>query len=221
MLAQRYPTAYDGIAAAAPGIQWTDFFPSMYWPQQFMNMLGEYPHACELDAITNAAVSFCDDLDGIVDGVISEVDACLDGFNPFDLVGSTIQCSRENRTLEVSPAAAAVVNATWRGMRNSRGAQTWPGLNPGTDLTAAVAATSCTGGTCVGVPLPIAVEWLSLFVSRDPDLDLAGLTHEEFDWLAHQSGQKYRSIIGTDDPDLSEFRKAGGKLVTVHGLVSN
>lgn len=68
MLAQRYPTSFDGIATGAPAIYWNDIFPSFLWPQQFMNMLGEYPHACELQAITAAAVSACDGLNGVVDG---------------------------------------------------------------------------------------------------------------------------------------------------------
>ncbi|GJC87405.1 putative feruloyl esterase ARB_07085 [Colletotrichum liriopes] len=216
MLAQRYPTAYDGIAAGAPGIYWTDFFPSMLWPQQFMNMLGEYPHACELQAITAAAVSACDGLDGVVDGIISVVDDCLASFDPFELVGQAINCSQASK---VSSAAAAVINATWQGMRDSQGAQTWPGLNPGTDLTVGVAITDCTTGACKGVPLAIASQWLSLFVARDANLDLSYLSHGEFDWLAHQGRQRYNSIIGTDDPDLSAFRNAGGKLVTFHGLI--
>jgi hypothetical protein len=218
MLAQRYPTAYDGIAAGAPGIHWTDFFPTMLWPQQFMNMLGEYPYPCELQAITSAAVSACDGLDGVVDGIIGEVDACLASFNPFKLVGRAIDCPEAPK---ISSAAAAVVNATYQGMRNSQGAQTWPGLNPGTDLAIAVAKTNCTGGACKGVPPDVATQWFSLFVARDTDLDLSSLSHVEFDWLAHQGRQRYRSIIGTDDPDLSAFNNAGGKLVTFHGLVSH
>ncbi|KAK1711820.1 Tannase/feruloyl esterase [Colletotrichum lupini] len=216
MLAQRYPTQYDGIAAGAPGIQWTDFFPSMLWPQQYMNMVGEYPHACELAAITAAAVSACDGLDGVKDGIISEVDACLDAFNPFKMVGRAINCSEAP---EVSRAAAAVVNATWQGMRNSQGVQLWPGLNPGTDLAVGVAATNCSTGSCRGVPLPIATQWLSLFVARDPNFDLSHVSQAEFDWMAHQGRQRYNSIIGTDDPDLSAFRDGGGKLITFHGLI--
>ncbi|KAI8237192.1 putative feruloyl esterase [Colletotrichum sp. SAR 10_96] len=216
MLAQRYPTQYDGIAAGAPGIQWTDFFPSLLWPQQVMNMLGEYPAPCELQAITAAAVSACDGLDGLEDGIISDADGCLGSFDPFKLVGRAINCS-ESAT--ISSAAAAVVNATWQGLRNAQGEQTWFGLNPGTDITAGVAVTNCTGSSCVGVPLAIATQWLSLFVARGAELNLSNISHAEFDWLARQGRQRYNSMIGTDDPDLTVFRESGGKVVTFHGLI--
>jgi len=221
MLAQRYPTAYDGIAAGAPALQWNDLFPSMQWPQQFMAMLGAYPHACEFNAITADAISACDALDGLVDGVISDVDRCLGTFDPFTTVGRAFHCAQEGQTMEISATAAAVVNATWQGIRDAKGAQLWPGLNPGTDLTAAAVMTDCSSGTCRGVQLPISSQWLSLLVARDPGINLSRLSHGEFDWLAHQGRQRYNSIIGTDDADLSAFQRAGGKLVTFHGLVSS
>jgi hypothetical protein len=219
MLAQRYPTAYDGIAAGAPGIHWTQFFPTMLWPQQVMKTLGQYPHPCEIDAVTAAAISACDPMDGVVDGVIGDVDACLANFDPFSVVGQAIDCA-EMETPAISSAAAAVANATWQGMRNAQGVHLYPGLSPGTDISVGVAKTECTGGSCTGVPLPVAAQWTALFVARDANLDVSKLTHAEFDWLAHQGEQRYNSIIGTEDPDLSAFFNAGGKLITFHGLVS-
>ncbi|KAK0620843.1 Tannase/feruloyl esterase [Immersiella caudata] len=218
MLAQRYPTAYDGIAAGAPGIYWNDFFPTMLWPSQFMNMLGDYPYPCEVEAITAAAITACDPLDGVKDGVIADVDACLASFDPFSLVGNVINCA-EMETPHITSAAAAVVNATWQGMQNVHGARLWPGLNPGTDLAIIAAKTNCTDGPCQAVPPPVAAQWLSLFVARDANLDLSNLSHVEFDWLVRQGKQRYNSIMGTGDPDLSAFFGAGGKLITFHGLL--
>lgn len=40
MMAQRYPKQYNGILANAPAMNWADFIPAMYWPQQVMNQLG-------------------------------------------------------------------------------------------------------------------------------------------------------------------------------------
>jgi hypothetical protein len=229
MLAQRYPTAYDGIAAGAPAIYWTEFFPYLQWLQQVMNMLDAYPYGCEFDAITAAAISACDELDGVVDGVIAETAVCLSTFNPFSLVGTSINCTQAGGTVKISAAAATVVNATWNGIITVDGNSTWYGVNPGADLTGSrptsyvepgIAATNCTTGTCVGSPNILGLQWLQLFVAKDPDFDFSNLTHVEFDRLVHLSGQIYRSTISTDYHDLSTFRNTGGKLITFHGLVS-
>jgi feruloyl esterase len=42
MMAQRYPTQYDGILAGAPAINWDKFIPAEYWPQVMMKELGEF-----------------------------------------------------------------------------------------------------------------------------------------------------------------------------------
>ncbi|KAL7623768.1 hypothetical protein AAE478_005321 [Parahypoxylon ruwenzoriense] len=53
----------------------------------------------------------------------------------------------------------------------------------------------------------------------DPEADALNMTHQEFDHMVHSSIQHYTSIISTNDPDLSEFRDRGGKILTFHGLV--
>ncbi|KAI0426737.1 tannase and feruloyl esterase [Xylaria sp. FL1042] len=227
MLAQRYPTLYDGIAAGAPAINWNKGSTSAQWPQQFMSIIDSYPYGCELDAITAAAVSACDGLDSFVDGIIAEVDTCLATFDPFQLVGASINCTEADGMISISSTAAEVVNATWSGPYTATGKSIWYGLNPGADITgnsgssyglAGVAATNCTAGVCVGVPFTLSDEWFRLFVAKDPDFDLYNITHPQFDSLVHLSQQTYTSVIGTEDPDLSEFRNAGGKLVSFHGL---
>ena len=44
------------------------------------------------------------------------------------------------------------------------------------------------------------------------------MNEDDFWELLHQSRQQYNSIVGTDDPDLSAFKSAGGKIVQWHGL---
>ncbi|KAI0803634.1 putative feruloyl esterase [Xylaria sp. FL0064] len=135
MLAQRYPTLYDGIAAGAPAINWNKQLATAQWPQQFMNIIDSYPYGCELDAITAAAISVCDGLDGFVDGIIAEVDACLTSFSPFQLVGAYINCTEADGMTPISSTAAKVVNATWGGPYTATGKPLWYGLNPGADIT--------------------------------------------------------------------------------------
>ncbi|KAL2837498.1 Tannase/feruloyl esterase [Aspergillus pseudoustus] len=218
MLAQRYPGLYDGIASAAPAINWNAFFSAMYWPQLFMNLAGEHPHNCELDAITAAAVSACDGIDGVLDGIISDVDAC--NFNPFSVVGTTFNCSETNTTREITQSAAAVANATWSGPRTMNGNAIWYGPHMGATLSGllGLAATNCADDVCVGAPVYLGTEWIKLFIEKNPDFDLTRISHQQYDEIVHAGGQEFASTIDTTDADLSRFKDRGGKILTFHGL---
>lgn len=108
MLAQRYPDAFDGIAASSPAINWNGFVFSAYWPSFVMRSLGKFPPACEIDAITDAVIKACDGLDGVVDGIVADLDAC--SFDPMSVVGKVIKCSTfDNAPRRISSAAAYIV----------------------------------------------------------------------------------------------------------------
>ena len=110
MLAQRYPDAFDGIAAAAPAINWNSFLVQDLWPSVLMDKLRAYPPSCEFDAITAAAIEACDAEDGVVDGVISHPETCK--FDPMDIVGRTINCTNFGRNWTISSSAAEIVRET-------------------------------------------------------------------------------------------------------------
>lgn len=221
MLAQRYPTAFNGIAASAPAINIGQFLVANFWPQLIMNLLGQYPNSCELDALTAAAISACDSNDGVADGLVSDSDSCH--FDPYTLVGTTTNCTNTGLEMQITEAAAIVANASWNGAQSSNGSFLWYGLNYEADLTGdlGISNTKCyNNGTCIGVPLNISTDWIRLFVQKDPMFQFYNMTHQDFDHIFHASVQQFTSIIGTNDPDLSEFRNAGGKMLTYHGLVS-
>lgn len=104
MLAQRYPRAYDGIAAAAPALNWARFIPATAWAQISMSFADQYPSKCEIDALTDAVVTACDSMDGITDGIISDLSKC--SFHPFSMVGKTAHCASTNGTVTIGDAAA-------------------------------------------------------------------------------------------------------------------
>lgn len=130
-----------------------------------MNELGQYLYGCELDAITSAAISTCDWLDGVVDGTIARVYDCLDAFDPFSVVVTAIKCAQTNGTkVRVSEAAAFVANVTWNG-RVENGKHVYHGIDPGSDLSGsdtsiggsiALAMTNCTGR-----PVPVSLSLLA------------------------------------------------------------
>jgi hypothetical protein len=108
MLAQRYPDAFDGIAAAAPAINWSQFFMTGLWPSFVMKKLGDVPPPCEFDAIRSAAIEACDLNDAVPDGIISS--SC--NFDSRSVVGKAIYCADFNRTLTISDKAAFIMQQT-------------------------------------------------------------------------------------------------------------
>jgi len=227
MLAQRYPEAYDGIAASAPAFNWARLLTAIAWPQVMMEILGQFPPKCELDALTAGAVATCAPQDDVTDGIISDSDAC--SFDPFSMVGKVVDC--DNNTTTISNAAANIANLTWTGPRKASGDFLFYGIDYQSRLTSvgdfslegpALAMTTCSSnGTCTGNPTGLGEPWLKLMIKKDPNWDISKIASvEEYASLFKASVQEFESIIGTFDTDLSGFRDAGGKMITFHGMVS-
>lgn len=215
MMAQRYPDAYDGILAIAPAINWAEVVTAMFWPQWIMQKIGYFPPQCELDAITAAAVTACDELDGLKDDVIGLTGSC--DFDPYTVVGQPYACG--NITGKITTEAANITNLTWTGAISAEGSLQWPGIAPGAYL-GGTAGTTCDsdGKACVGAPFFVSADWHRVFLQKDPNSDPYNYTRAEWDATFHASVQQYTSIMGTNDPDLSGFKESGGKMITWHGM---
>ncbi|KAF2182945.1 tannase and feruloyl esterase [Zopfia rhizophila CBS 207.26] len=229
MLAQRYPDAYDGIAAAAPAFNWGQFIPAASWTQVMMEVMGQFPPKCEIDTLTDAAVAACDPLDGVTDGLISDLAAC--SFDPFSMVGKIVNCTSTGKAVTISNASATIANLTWTGPRKANGEFLWYGVDYQARLTGSdapqwttadlgYASTTCSSnGTCVGVPTGLGEAWLKFFVKKDPKWNYTLIdSADEYARLFQAFVHQYDSIIGTSYADLSQFRDVGGKLITYHGL---
>jgi hypothetical protein len=200
MLAQRYPEAYDGILAGAPAINWDRFVPSLLWPQIVMDQeLGGPIDDCKLAEATNAVVEACDALDGVSDGVIADPREC--DFDPVSLVGVDTPCG------EFTETDAAVIELIWDGPRTSDGKFLWYGLSPGAPLDALAGS----------LPFPIGLDHHRIWVQQDPTFDWHTLGYAGFEDAFRASQDLFHDVIGTDDPDLTSFRDAGGRLVMWHG----
>ncbi|GJF35117.1 tannase [Kitasatospora sp. NE20-6] len=211
--AQAYPDDYDGILANAPAVNWDDFEVATLWPQVVMNEEKTYPTGCEFKAFTDAAVQACDTQDGARDGLLADPGAC--GYDPRRLIGSTVECDGEQLT--ITAADAEVVRLIWDGPRTPSGEKLWPGVPVGADLSALAGTVVDGTGRRVGAPFPVPAGWVSSWVEKQSVPNVQAITYERFAQLFEQSRAEYDTIIGTDDPDLSGFRKAGGKLLTWHG----
>ncbi|MFJ9865937.1 tannase/feruloyl esterase family alpha/beta hydrolase [Streptomyces sp. NPDC101165] len=203
MEAQRHPDDFDGILADAPAVNWDEFEVATLWPQVVMNEAKNRPSACEFNAFDQAALKACDQLDGVGDGLVSDPERCT--FDPRRLIGTKVVCAGEEET--ITAADAAVVRRIWDGPRTTSGKRLWYGLPVGADFT------SLAGDA----PFPVPAAWVASWVKKQPSFDTSKLTYDRFTQLFRQSQAEYDKVIGTDDPDLSAFRKSGGKLLTYHG----
>jgi feruloyl esterase len=204
MEAQRYPTDYDGIAAGAPAINWTKFHPAQFWGQLRMRLAGNVVAPCKLAVATQAAVADCDPRDGVTDGIIGDWQGCR--FDARTLIGTVTECGA------ITATDADLINAIWTGPRGVDGEFLWYGLERGASLQA---LNNSVNG--VGLPFFVGLEWFRYWLLQDPSWDWQTMTYEQYLLLFQQSVLQYQAVIATDDPDLSGFRDAGGKVVFWHG----
>lgn len=219
MLAQRYPEAFDGIIAAAPALNIIPLLASLFHAQAVMNTLGEYPPNCEFEAVTAAAIAACDTLDGVEDSIISIPELC--SFDPFTVVGQPANCDNSSSN-SISQAAAIIANATWYGVSNKRGEKIYPGYSLDAPLKATTDTDCHSTATCsTTAAWSLGAQFFQLFVEKNATFDVSTITAERLPDYMYAGYQQWESFIGTNDADLSDFKEAGGKLITWHGIADD
>ncbi|KAI5925188.1 Tannase/feruloyl esterase [Camillea tinctor] len=217
-LAQQFPTAYDGIIAAAPALYWAELAVGSSWPPFYMDLTQQYPRNCELTYLTTLAIDICDGLDGVVDGLIAEPELCLQLFDASDYVGDSFYCSDTESNMILSSAAGAVAQATWTGPRFSNGDFMWYGYEIGSDLAAVAGTTCAANGTCVPSGRETLAFWYTECVLKNPGANVTTLTHAQYDTMFQTLKKVFASSMEAAEPGLFEFSNAGGKMITYHGL---
>ena len=208
MEAQRFPDDYDGITAGAPANYWTH--QSTAWVWQGAALLSNPLSVSQLKAITAAVVRECDAIDGLRDGLIDDPRLCT--FDPAGLQRSGV----------ITAAQAEAVRKVYAGPRNPRtGEQLYPGLERGSEYDALTDdfLPQLVGSWIAHEPTSPAVPFLGDFffkqmVFNDLNWDYRTLDYNRDVALADR---KMAPIINSTDPDLSDFKALGGKLIMWHG----
>ena len=202
MAAQRFPDEYDGLVIGAPAINWDRFIPSELWPQIVMNQLMGGPiSAAKLNAATAAAVSACDATDGVTDGIIDNPRTCT--YDPSALVCKAGDASDTC----LSTAEADAIRRIWNGPTNASGDRLWFGLERGAPLN----------GLAGAQPFGIAQQHFQYWIRQDPAFDWKTVTPATFERDFRESQRKFHDAIGTDEANLSAFRRSNGRMVIWHG----
>jgi len=207
MEAQRYPQDYNGIVSAAPAINWPKLMMQELWGSVQENAVENPVPSCKLTAATAAAISACDAIDGVKDGVIEDPKRCM--FDPKTLLGVQAgDCGT------FTQADVDIIRKLWQGPTREDGSLLWYGQSRGADLNALMASR--------GTPLKaqgftFTVEWLRYWITQNPQFDWTTITPAAYQHYWDQSVEQYGLVIGTDNPDLAAFRDRGGKLIVWHG----
>ncbi|MBY0493002.1 MAG: tannase/feruloyl esterase family alpha/beta hydrolase [Cyanobacteria bacterium] len=212
MEAQRFPADYDGIIAGAPANYFTHLLAGSLWPAAAtLNDEATRLSLAKLAALNKGALAACDAGDGVADGLISNPLACE--FDP-----GTLLCRRggsldppsdppETDACLTQPQidAARKIYAYSYNPRTKE--KIFPGMAPGSEIT----WTAMAGGPN---PFQIPVEFYKYFVYSDPNWDWKTF---DFDKDVDLADEKFAKLLNAVDPDLSAFKKRGGKLIMYHG----
>jgi hypothetical protein len=225
---QRWPGDYDGAIATHPVYNFT-------FLQTDGNALARAVYANggagwlnpkKLALLQSSVMGACDALDGVADGVISNVVGCQ---SVFKLAALRCPAGADTGDMCLSDAQIAVVNTV-----NSRFELGFP-LQGG--LTSFARWPILEGGDWTGLfgfgtrpvpaspPAPIADFGLHVladpmvryFVTQDPAVD--SLT---FDPRAHAARlQAVSNVVDASSTDLTAFKVRGGKMLLIHGTVDS
>jgi len=217
--AQRFPGDFDGIIANSPWVDQTGFTVGAMWNQKALTAAPVTP--AKLALVADKAMAKCDAIDGLKDGLIDDPRKC--DFNPVRDVPAC-PSGTDSADCLTGPQAEAIEKVYSGPVSN--GKPFFPGYMPGSE---AVVTGGFGGGSGSG--------WMNVIVAGQPgrkpaDFNLAEGIMRFLVLRPPQAGYDYmkfdydRDIHLLDawgkqadatNPDLSKFRKRGGKLLVTYG----
>jgi feruloyl esterase len=216
MEAQRYPDDYDGIVAGAyAGIDWTALMFGELWTGVHSTTGGHDLPQTQLDLVTNAVLKQCGRQDGGLasDAFLADPRDCH--FNP-----QTLQC-KPGQDLSTCLTADQVgaVQAIYDGASNPQThQQIWPGFLRGSETfwrEVLVGNPNAPGGSSASF-------FQDGVFNGQPNFSYLNINFDSDVTLTNNkpagSGLTWQQALDANNPDLSEFKPHGGKLLLYHGL---
>ncbi|HYL76274.1 MAG TPA: tannase/feruloyl esterase family alpha/beta hydrolase [Bryobacteraceae bacterium] len=209
MEAQRFPADYDGIIAGAPANYWTHLLTGAIWNLQVtLDDPASYIPASKVPAIEAATLEACDAADGVKDGVIDNPPQCH--FDPAKLL-----CKGPDSDACLTAPQVAALKKIYDGPKNSKGAQLFPGFSVGGETGFGGWSGWITGpGPAKSTQYAFGTQFFKNMVFDDAQWDFKTFNMDRDPKVADDKvGQRFNAT----NPDLSAFKKRGGKLILYHG----
>jgi Tannase and feruloyl esterase len=215
--AQRYPNDFDGVLAGAPASITTELnaFNQPWLARVNFDAAGRtILPAAKLGPLHDAVMARCDGLDGLVDGQLDDPRAC--DFDP-----ATLACpTNADAPTCLTQAQLTVVRKIYSGAVTDRGEHLYPGGQPfGSELAWAgwFIPTNPAAPQKSTIAWRIGNGWVSyLAFKQNPPLSFT-LNDIAFDRSTFDRVRQLAGLYDAIDPDLTAFRRAGGKLIMWHG----
>ena len=232
MEAQRYPNDFNGIVAGAPAYNWTLGMGAA----MTQNMQAMYPDPNNLqeavigpkeqELIESSYLNICDEQDGIKDGILNDPRQCK-----FDV--ATLLCKGEKTDSCLSKEQLNAVRTYYEGPKDSKGNPLYYGFPFGGETAPSGWRRWITGGlkySEVGefqegvstefptpeIPnaqYPFATNFMKYLVYHDPEWTYKNYSFDTY----HEDSKLVGETLNATNPDLSAFRKHGGKLLMYTG----
>jgi feruloyl esterase len=225
--AQRYPDDFDGIVANAPWVDQTGFTVGAMWNQRAIT---EQPlSSAKIALVAKRVMAKCDAVDGLADGLIDDPRQCS-----FDPARDVPSCAAGGNSSGgstagggsdacLTPAEAGAFAKIYGGVES--GGKPWfPGYMVGSEAIVSGPNGASSGWTNLIVPaqpdakpadfsLAEGVMRYLVFDPPKPDYDYRSFDFDRDVDLLDRWGHE----ANASDPDLSEFRARGGKLIMTYG----
>lgn len=217
--AQRHPTDFDGIIAAAPRLNLTGQQVNALRIQQVREQPLWSPtmlSPAQRQALLATALDACDSDDGATDGVIANYHACH--FDPGTLrCGSTATPAGSCLTDDQLVLIQATRSNAPAGYTQVDGVNRLPpfpvGYEGNYDWTLWINGEEIEEGVSAPYQFLFTEQFFRYFVAGDTDIDVLQLDVSQFaDTLAQRSAQ-----LDATHADLAAFAANGGKLILWHG----
>ena len=204
--AQRFPTDYDGIVAGAPANYWAQAQAVTLGYIKYISAAPENWLSSEKLALVNkASLSACHGVNGVLDDP---------GHCDFD--PATLLCKKGQKNECLTGPQVTAMQLLYKDVYDSKGEFVYPGLSPGDEAFWAWSFGPTENRGTGSVSAPFAIGLYQALVFQDPQWDFRTFDLERD--LPKALARDNIKAVYAENPDLSGFKAAGGKLLHYHGF---
>jgi pimeloyl-ACP methyl ester carboxylesterase len=204
MMAQRYPTYFDGIIAGAPAYTMTRLLTG--GALRTVELGGSAAHLStpQLMLLQSRALQSC----GNGAPYLKDPRQC-------HIEAAALKCTDGETESCLSEAQIRTAQVMYAERRDPSSGRPLYGVQPGAEAIKGSWDAWLTGTDDQGQAAGMGFTWnyLAYMVMRDPKLDIVKVTDSDL----IRGERQYASIMDSDNPDLSAFKAHGGKLIQYHG----